>query len=258
MSSEQCAICYESMTAQTRFIVDDRCGHAVDKNCLSTFITTVIDSNKVHNIVCPFDHCRRQITESKLAQLLSDEYQKKLSHIRANNAVAISRGALVHCPLPDCEGLIDTKQSSMLQKMLVCDVCKSSVCAKCKQLAHEGESCPKPIEFQWDLIGNQQGGTASRCPECKSPFEKLDGCMHMECPMCKYQWCWMCGLPVDSFYHTGQGGGMICEIIGQSSFVSTRTGCERFLILILLFIMWPVLFFFLILQASAMGVFLLL
>lgn len=60
--------------------------------------------------------------------------------------------------------------------------------------------------------------------------------------MCKYKWCWMCGLAVDSFFHTGQGGGLICEIIGQTSFTSDRGNCSRFCILLALFLIWPVIF----------------
>lgn len=79
----------------------------------------------------------------------------------------------------------------------------------------------------------------------------------MECPMCKYEWCWMCGLEVKSIFHSSQGGGLICEIIGQTSFTADRTPCARFLILIGLFTIWPVLFFFFILPAAFMGVFIL-
>lgn len=81
--------------------------------------------------------------------------------------------------------------------------------------------------------------------------------MHMECPMCKYKWCWMCGLAVDSFFHSSQGGGLICEIIGQTSFTSQRSSCGRVCILISLFILWPILFLIFILPGALTGVFML-
>ena len=34
-----------------------------------------------------------------------------------------------------------------------------------------------------------------KCPKCKCQIEKDGGCPHMQCSMCNYNWCWVCGLP---------------------------------------------------------------
>lgn len=31
-----------------------------------------------------------------------------------------------------------------------------------------------------------------KCPECKKKISKEQGCMHMTCPYCKHNFCWMC------------------------------------------------------------------
>ena len=72
--------------------------------------------------------------------------------------------------------------------------------------------------FEWDKNGDGDDGLANRCPKCKSLFEKVSGCQHMTCSICKYEWCWVCGMPYHSVLHYGQFGGLVCELIGCITF----------------------------------------
>ncbi|XP_068597296.1 E3 ubiquitin-protein ligase parkin isoform X3 [Brachionichthys hirsutus] len=34
--------------------------------------------------------------------------------------------------------------------------------------------------------------TTKPCPRCSVPVERNGGCMHMQCPLCGAEWCWLC------------------------------------------------------------------
>ena len=46
------------------------------------------------------------------------------------------------------------------------------------------------------------------CPSCKTKVEKVDGCEHLICPFCRYEWCWVCG---EKFYT-----GHMCDAQAQA------------------------------------------
>ena len=98
--------------------------------------------------------------------------------------------------------------------------------------------------FAWDLVGDAEDGRASRCPKCKSPFEKISGCQHMKCAVCHYEWCWVCGMPFHSIVHYGQFGGIVCELISKVS-LGKRSCLCRVLLYILLFVAIPFIVLFL-------------
>ena len=64
----------------------------------------------------------------------------------------------------------------------------------------------------------------------------------MKCPICKYHWCYVCGLPYLSFFHYSQYGGLVCELIGGSLFNDNK--CKAVSIFLLVTIFLPLIIYF--------------
>lgn len=62
----------------------------------------------------------------------------------------------------------------------------------------------------------------------------------MTCPVCKYQWCWVCGFAYKSVFHYMQFGSLICEMIG-GIFLGNKSKCCRVTLFLTFTIFLPVL-----------------
>jgi hypothetical protein len=78
-----------------------------------------------------------------------------------------------------------------------CSQCDYSFCTTCFCASHDGDC---GLEGQSNLLGSSDGFSTHTwirrntkpCPTCKVRIQKNDGCSHMTCKMCKYEFCWIC------------------------------------------------------------------
>ena len=65
---------------------------------------------------------------------------------------------------------------------------------------HGNNSCENELEKDFQIW--KKGKIIKKCPQCGIWTEKNEGCNHMTCAECKYQWCWLCGekYNVDHYY----------------------------------------------------------
>ena len=76
--------------------------------------------------------------------------------------------------------------------------CGQEFCFGCTKVAHKPIDCDM---FQkWlDRISQGDEDTSNwlklntkKCPKCKTSIQKNQGCMHMTCSQCRYEFCWLC------------------------------------------------------------------
>ena len=100
------------------------------------------------------------------------------------------------CPAPGCERIV---MAGAGVKNVRCGPggCGCTFCFKCGEEAHQPASCAELVS--WVEKCQNESETANwilantkRCPKCQTRIEKNQGCNHMTCSQCKYEFCWIC------------------------------------------------------------------
>ncbi|KAL3050786.1 hypothetical protein OYC64_012750 [Pagothenia borchgrevinki] len=142
-------------------------------------------------------------------RILGEEQYGRYLQFGAERCLLLIGGLM--CPSAGCgAGLVPPPGIKRLQ----CDPrlgCGFIFCRDCRGGAHEG-ACPPtqapptaadPQVFsvgegasqrgRWELASLQLLKETTRpCPQCNAPVERDGGCMHMSCPLCSADWCWIC------------------------------------------------------------------
>ena len=123
------------------------------------------------------------------------------------------------CPFHNCESYAYKNENT---NNVTCIENKHKFCFNCLEKWHDGEPCKtEPDSFfkQWEKSNN-----VKRCPNCKFFIEKAEGCNHMTCRNCNYEWCWLCG----GKYNYGHYQDFSSSCYGLQFSSSTRCCSNRF------------------------------
>ena len=95
------------------------------------------------------------------------------------------------CTKQGCTGKMKGKNLS--ERKLVCPECKTAICFRCREEWHgRWTSCESAMEKRFQGWANLTQNI-SFCPMCRTKIEKTEGCNHMTCGFCRYEFCWICG-----------------------------------------------------------------
>ncbi|XP_074918448.1 ankyrin repeat and IBR domain-containing protein 1 isoform X2 [Chelonoidis abingdonii] len=202
--------------------VDMPCGHEFCRSCWEAFLNLKIQEGEAHNIFCPAYDCFQLVPVEIIESVVSREMDKRylLFDIKA---FVENNPAIKWCPIRACERAVkltrqgsnttgsDTLNFPLLRAPAV-DCGKGHLfCWECLGEAHEPCDCQtwknwlqkisemKPEE----LVGVSEAyedaanclwllTNSKPCANCKSPIQKNEGCNHMQCAKCKYDFCWIC------------------------------------------------------------------
>ncbi len=182
--SNECTVCYEEIDEEEKKFNDIPCGHVCCTQCWLNYLKTLITEAKVDKIKCVEHKCKEIIQEEFILKHIKDDkklvdkyqrFKKRCSIINDKNKK--------QCPKPDCESFLE---KSVFSNYVKCEN-GHKYCFECLKPPHGNKKCEEILEK--DFMKWKKNKRVKRCPRCKIFTEKNEGCNHMTCVSCKYQWC---------------------------------------------------------------------
>jgi len=149
-------------------------------------------------IKCPNEGCNFLFTEELIKSYLNNDiiFQKYKKFYQEN---LINQDKTYRwCTKNGCDNAIKRKDFSTL--LIKCDKCGTELCFQCGNLFHGKRKCEEIIDDSYKEYSKNH--TIKNCPKCQSKIEKNEGCNHMTCVKCHYQFCWLCMRKYSSHHYS--------------------------------------------------------
>lgn len=184
----ECPVCYD--TESESFCLG--CEHRFCYDCYSQYVTSQVHEGPACIYMkCPQHKCSKLIPRSVVARLAQGDAYSKYSTYVTQNFIE-SNKSYRYCPAANCSQVAIGSGVTNVK----CP-CGNKFCFRCGDDAHEPCSCAH-LEA-WNLKCRNESETANwiivntkKCPSCASRIEKNQGCNHMKCGKCSFDFCWIC------------------------------------------------------------------
>lgn len=169
-------------------------------NCWLNYFTEKIKIKEL-NIKCMNDKCNIELKSDFIEKIIKiDDNLYKKYNLFKNRILILNNKDYIPCPIPDCEGYaIKEMQAQYNFNNKNYMQCTNShiFCNKCKTKEHGGIDCSQnenKIIFQDDIFIHSREETKEykQCPNCNILISRNEGCNHIICKNCNYQFCWLC------------------------------------------------------------------
>lgn len=186
-----CGICYDDEVTSTDSYVM-ACGHRFCIRCWKAFLGNKVEEgpSQILNASCPNQKCDERVTGVELNELVPHKVPKWKQFILRQFVDQESHYRF--CPGPDCEVVVVSPLGDI--GPVECNSCKTSFCFGCRQEPHIPAQCSDFEKWQ-KIFGSSEFWVAKHskpCPQCGVPIEKNQGCNHIQCSQCQFDFCWIC------------------------------------------------------------------
>ena len=183
-----CEICSEDINFDDLRKTKIKCKHKFCSDCWFEYLKEKINNGKVYKLTCMKHECTQILDEKFIKEIIgsNDELLKKYEKFLNSKKLLDSNKKIKFCPFPDCDGYAEKKG---MKKYVKCNY-GHEFCFVCGQKPHGWKACSKMIDKGFEEWKSHT--LVKRCPYCQYWTEKQDGCNHMTCSECNFQWCWVC------------------------------------------------------------------
>ena len=198
-----CLICDKELTNEEMINNFVECFHGFCDSCYYDYLKEKIDNNHIDNIKCLQYDCNKILSNDFIENHLSNDISLLEKYFKFKKRKQLSLDPNVQlCPYPDCESYALKDNNNLYVQCLN----GHKFCFNCLKDWHGEEKCKIEKDSKFEKWKNSKN--VKRCPNCQYFVEKNEGCNHMICANCKYEWCWLC-LKESLPGHFDEGGN--CE-----------------------------------------------
>ena len=196
-----CMVCFEELKKDDIDFYNIDCGHKFCSECWSNYLEVKI--KEFEDILCMEKTCLKKIPDEKVKKFLKNDkeliikFEKNILKRKIEN-----NPYMKFCPYPDCEGYgIITNNKDEKNNYIKCTL-GHKFCFNCLKPWHEGKKCKEKLDN--NLKKWKDKNNSKRCPKCGILILKNEGCNHITCRNCKYEFCWIClGKYTNNHFYTG-------------------------------------------------------
>ena len=184
---KECGICGDKIENEDSFKIKINCGHVFCVDCWDNYLQEKINNANVAKISCMQHGCSVLLSKEFIKRILNNDeiLIKKYEKFLEKQNLLMSNKKIKFCPIPDCDGYAEKKDD----KYVKCNF-GHDFCFECLKQPHGKKKCEEIIDEDFEEWKKHK--IVKRCPNCKMWTEKNEGCNHMTCVECKFQWCWLC------------------------------------------------------------------
>ncbi|TDH73655.1 hypothetical protein CCR75_002325 [Bremia lactucae] len=162
--------------------------------CIQRYIELKLKYRQVEDVL----NCKKSIQKADLERIIGKiktaQYRIILKRKRAEKNPSAR-----WCPRPSCDELIICESKDNF----TCPKCNTVGCFRCRGYSHRFWFCRGDVDksyLAWEAsVGNRKAVRA--CPHCQMRIWKNEGCNHMTCTQCRYEYCWVCESTWDASHY---------------------------------------------------------